>query len=42
MVYDVIDRTKPQCVMRIFKNKEEAQTAEKEAKLLMGWPGKRN
>ena len=40
MVYDVIDRTKPQCVMRIFKNKEEAQTAEKEAKLLMGWPGK--
>jgi len=27
-------------VMRIFKNKEEAKKAEKEAKLLMGWPGK--
>lgn len=38
LVYDVIDRTKPQCVMRIFKDREKARAAEKEAKLLMKWP----
>jgi hypothetical protein len=39
MVYDVIDRTKPQCVTRIFKDPDKAREAEKDAKLLMGWPG---
>ena len=40
LVYDVIDRQKPQCVMRIFEDAEAARKAEKQAKLLMGWPGK--
>lgn len=40
LVYDVIDRTKPQCFMRIYKDKAKAREAEKDAALLMGWPGK--
>jgi len=40
LVYDVIDRSKPQCVVKIFKDKEKAIKEEKNAKLLMGWPGK--
>lgn len=40
LVYDVIDRTKPQCFMRIYKDKAKAREAEKDAVLLMGWPGK--
>jgi hypothetical protein len=40
LVYDVIDRKQPQCFMRIFKDKEQARAAEKEAELLMGWPGR--
>lgn len=40
LVYDVIDRTKPQCVMRVFKDQQQAQAAERDARLLMGWPGK--
>ncbi len=40
LVYDVIDRKKPQCVMQVFKDQEKAHLAEKQAKLLMGWPGK--
>ncbi|MBN9025986.1 hypothetical protein [Kaistia sp. MMO-174] len=39
MVYDVIDRREPHCVLRIFKDPEKARAAEKDAKLLMGWPG---
>lgn len=42
LVYDAIDRTKPQCVMRIFKDAEEARAAEKDAALLMSWPGEAN
>ena len=38
LVYDVIDRNKPQCVVKIFKDKEKAIEEEKNAKLLMGWP----
>ncbi|MCX5494739.1 hypothetical protein OSH11_08500 [Kaistia dalseonensis] len=41
MVYDAIDRQKPQCVMRIFKDKDKARAAETGAELLMGWPGRR-
>ena len=40
LVYDVIDRDKPQCVMRIFKDEEKARAAEMDVKLLMGWPGR--
>ena len=40
LVYDVIDRSKPQCVVKIFKDKEKAIKEEKNAKLLMDWPGK--
>ena len=40
LVYDVIDRTKPQCTMKVFKDKAAAKAAEAEAKLLMGWPGR--
>ena len=40
LVYDVIDRDKPQCVMRIFKDAEKAREAERDAQLLMGWPGR--
>lgn len=39
LVYDVIDRKKPQCVMRVFKDEAKAKEAEKDVKLLMGWPG---
>ena len=39
LVYDVIDRNKPQCVMRIFKDPEKAKAAEMDVRLLMGWPG---
>ena len=42
LVYDVIDRTKPQCKVKIFKKKEDALKEEKNAKLLMGWPGKKS
>ena len=41
LVYDVIDRSKPQCVVKIFKDKEKAIEEEEKAKLLMGWPGKK-
>ena len=41
LVYDVIDRNKPQCVVKIFKDKEKAIEEEKNAKLLMGWPKKK-
>lgn len=41
LVYDVIDRNKPQCVLRVFKDVEKARAAEKDAKLLMGWPGRK-
>lgn len=40
LVYDAIDRTKPQCVMRIFEDAEKAREAERDAQLLMSWPGK--
>lgn len=40
LVYDVIDRQKPQCTMKVFKDRDAARTAEKDANLLMGWPGK--
>lgn len=39
LVYDVISRTEPRCVMRVFKDAEKAREAEKQVKLLMGWPG---
>lgn len=39
LVYDVISRTEPRCVMRVFKDAEQAREAEKHVKLLMGWPG---
>lgn len=39
LVYDVIDRDKPQCHMQIFTDKSQAREAEKKAVLLMGWPG---
>ncbi|MDW6021885.1 hypothetical protein SAZ10_08935 [Mesorhizobium sp. BAC0120] len=42
LVYDVIDRSKPQCVTRIFRDAEKARAAEKDAKLLMGWPGRKS
>jgi len=35
----VIDRKKPQCVMRVFKDAAKAKEAERDAQLLMGWPG---
>lgn len=38
LVYDAIDRTKPQCVVRIFKDAEKARKDEKDAALLMSWP----
>lgn len=41
LVYDVIDRNKPQCVLRIFKDAETAREAEKDVRLLMGWPGRK-
>ena len=40
LVYDVIDRNQPVCVSRIFTDPEKAKAAEKEVKLLMGWPGR--
>jgi hypothetical protein len=42
LVYDVIDRNKPQCVLRVFKERAKAKEAEKAAALLMGWPGRRD
>ncbi len=39
LVYDVIDRTKPQCRMQVFKDEAKAREAEKDVRLLMGWPG---
>jgi hypothetical protein len=39
LVYDVIDRKKPQCFTRIFKDAAKAKEAEKDTQLLMGWPG---
>ncbi len=41
LVYDVIDRDKPQCVMRIFKDADKARAAEQDVALLMGWPGRK-
>lgn len=41
LVYDVIDRNKPQCVMRIFKDADQARAAERDTQLLMGWPGRK-
>ena len=41
LVYDVIDRDKPQCVMRIFKDADKARAAEQDVELLMGWPGRK-
>jgi hypothetical protein len=40
LVYDVISRSEPHCVMRVFKDAQAAREAEKQAKLLMGWPGR--
>ena len=40
LVYDVVDRQKPQCVMRVFKDKQKALEFEKSAQLLMHWSGK--
>ncbi|WDR02598.1 hypothetical protein PSQ19_18790 [Devosia algicola] len=40
LVYDAIDRTKPQCIVRIFKDRAKAEAAEKHTALLMDWPGK--
>lgn len=40
LVYDVIDRDKPQCVMRIFKDAGKARDAEDLAALPMAWPGR--
>jgi hypothetical protein len=40
LVYDVVDRQKPQCVMRVFKDKQKALESEKSAQLLMHWSGK--
>ena len=40
LVYDAIDRKMPVCVSRIFIDAEKAKEAEKDAKLLMSWPGK--
>jgi len=41
MVYDVISREEPQCEIRVFKDPQKAAEAEKKAKLLMSWPGKK-
>ena len=35
------DRTKPQCVMRIYKDEAKAKEAEQDVRLLMGWPGRK-
>ena len=40
LVYDVIDRKRPQCVMRVFTDAESAAEAEEGAQLPMTWPGK--
>jgi hypothetical protein len=42
LVYDVIDRSKPQCVLRVFKDRDKARAAEKDAALPMGWPGRKD
>ncbi len=42
LVYDVIDRNKPQCVLRVFKDRDKAREAEKDTALLMGWPGRKD
>ncbi len=41
LVYDVISRSAPRCVMRVFKDPEAARAAENEATLPMGWPGRK-
>lgn len=41
LVYDAIDRDRPQCVVRIFKDRDKAREAEKQTALLMGWPGRK-
>ena len=41
LVYDVIDRDKPQCHMRVFKDEAKAREAEMDVRLLMGWPGRK-
>jgi len=40
LVYDAHDRTKPHCTFHVFTDAERARQAEKDAKLLMDWPGK--
>ncbi|WP_306118955.1 MULTISPECIES: hypothetical protein [unclassified Roseitalea] len=40
LVYDVIDRKQPQCVMRVFTDAETAAEVEARAQLPMSWPGK--
>ncbi len=40
LVYDVIDRKRPQCVMRVFMDADAAADAEAQAQLPMDWPGK--
>ena len=40
LVYDAVDRKVPVCVSRIFVDADKAKEAEKDAKLLMSWPGK--
>ena len=40
LVYDAVDREVPVCVSRIFVDADKAKEAEKDAKLLMSWPGK--
>jgi hypothetical protein len=40
LVYDVISRTEPRCVMKVFKDEAKAREAEKSAQLLMGGPGR--
>ncbi|KKB12137.1 hypothetical protein VE25_08760 [Devosia geojensis] len=41
LVYDAISRTEPRCVSRIFKDPAKAREAEKSARLLMSWPGRK-
>ena len=41
LVYDVIDRQKPHCVMQVFRDAEAAHAAEAVAELPVGWPGRK-
>ena len=42
LVYDAKSRTIPRCHMRVFTDADKAREAEKEAELLMSWPGKKD